>query len=79
MTQLGTLLKARRKELGFTQAELALTLGMSYVAVCQFETGKGRSNSNPTVATIMKLSKAYKLKPLVLFAAIERDYEHAHG
>lgn len=52
MNNIGERLRAMRKEKGLTQAELADRLGISFVGVSQWESGK----RNPKKETLMRLA-----------------------
>lgn len=59
MGDLGTNLRAARKELGLTQEQVAERSGVQAGEVSRIEAGK----RDPQVSTVLKLAKAVEVKP----------------
>lgn len=51
------IIKEKRKEIGLTQPELAKKVGLSYMTIRRWETGK----SSPNIEDIEKLSKVFNI------------------
>jgi transcriptional regulator with XRE-family HTH domain len=65
--KLGEVLKKHRKNMGFSQEELALRCGIERVYISMIERGERK----PTVHIMFKICKELKLKPSVFFKEIE--------
>lgn len=57
--RLGRRIEARRKQLGFTQEQLAFEAGLDRAYLSEIERGVG----NPTLNTLIKLALALKFVP----------------
>lgn len=65
---LGSVIKARRKELGYTQVEVAERSGITQAHVSRIESGA----YNSTFETVMNLAHALDMSPFELYKAAER-------
>jgi transcriptional regulator with XRE-family HTH domain len=65
LVAVGKVLRARRKELGVSQEQLALLAGVDRAYVGGVE----REEHNPTIMTLGQLCEALQVKPSLLFKA----------
>lgn len=66
---LGRRVKRIRKELGFSQEELAERADMNVANIRQIEAGRG----NPTMESVAKLARAFQIRPTDLLD-FDREY-----
>jgi len=62
-TQLGTLVRARRKELSVTQSELAMTAGTGVRFIVDLESGKPTCQVGKVLKVLQTLGLVIEIKP----------------
>lgn len=72
MTKLGQLIRARRRELDMTQAQLSEASGLGVPHICQIEKGK----SNPSVEALRELATALQVPVGYFMDAIDMKLAH---
>lgn len=70
MTEIGVIMKFRRREMRLSLADVAKLTGLSKAHVWDLESGRA---TNPTIATLNLLGKALNVAPVELFKAINRE------
>lgn len=69
-TEFGKVLKKKRVRRGFSQEKLAIDSNLTRAYISQLENGK----RDPSFFTIIKISKALKLKPSIFIDEIEHAF-----
>ncbi len=68
LSTIGTRIRMRRKEVGLTQAELALKIDITYQTLSKIETGQ----SDCSISTIMNICTALNMPPDEMFEQISK-------